>query len=90
MSTPLNNLPLKTQIQGDNTDLQDPLVKDVLKEFEEELAASKKTQEYIPPVQHYQHPPQQMPQQIQQQPQQQQQQQQQQPHMPQYIPQQTS
>lgn len=73
MSTPLTKLPIKAQVQGDNTDLQDPLVQDVLKEFEEELAASKKTQ----PVQNYMPIPQQMPQQMPQQiPQQ----------MPQYAP----
>ena len=42
MATPLTNIPLKTQHSGDNNELQDPLVQDVLKEFEEEIAASKK------------------------------------------------
>ena len=64
MATPINNLPLKTQPSlEEQKDLQDPLVQDVLKEFEEELNASKKSQ---PPLQpppspfppHYQQPPQ--------------------------------
>jgi hypothetical protein len=42
MATPLTNIPLKTQHSGDNNELQDPMVQDVLKEFEEEIAASKK------------------------------------------------
>lgn len=41
MSTPLNNIPLKSNQQMDQTELQDPLVQDVLKEFEEEVAAAK-------------------------------------------------
>ena len=57
MATPLTNIPLKTQHTGDNNDLHDPLVQDVLKEFEEEIAASKK----ITPQQPYQLPPQQHP-----------------------------
>jgi hypothetical protein len=43
MSTPLNNLPLKTQQSNeDNNDINDPLVQDVLNEFQEELNSSKK------------------------------------------------
>lgn len=43
MSTPLNNLPLKTQTSNEeNTDLNDPMVQDVLNEFQEELLMSQK------------------------------------------------
>ena len=42
MSTPITNLPLKTQQNIDTNELQDPLVQDILKEFEEEVAAAKK------------------------------------------------
>ena len=43
MSTPLNNLPLKTQQSNDDSnDINDPLVQDVLNEFQEELNSSKK------------------------------------------------
>jgi len=56
MSTPLTNIPLKTQqpisVSPDNNDLQDPMVQDVLKEFEEEVAAAKK----INPTNQYQIP----------------------------------
>lgn len=42
MSTPLNNLPLKTQhTNEDANDIQDPMVQDVLNEFQEELNSSK-------------------------------------------------
>jgi hypothetical protein len=57
MSTPLTNIPLKSQqaiaVSPDNNDLQDPMVQDVLKEFEEEVAAAKK----INPPKQYQMPP---------------------------------
>ena len=43
MSTPLNNLPLKTQNSNDeNNDINDPMVQDVLNEFQEELIMSQK------------------------------------------------
>lgn len=43
MSTPINNLPLKTQQStDDSSDINDPLVQDVLNEFQEELVMSKK------------------------------------------------
>jgi hypothetical protein len=63
MSTPLANLPIKTQQNGSNNELQDPLVQDVLKEFEEEIAASKKNtfsnpQFQLPPPQFQPPPPQ--------------------------------
>ena len=55
MSTPLNNLPIKS---GQANDIQDPLVQDVLKEFEEEIAAAKKPPIYqLPPQQQLQTPP---------------------------------
>lgn len=44
MSTPLNNLPLKTQknIETNDNDINDPMVQDVLNEFQEELAINNK------------------------------------------------
>jgi hypothetical protein len=68
MATPLNNLPLKTQQDNnDISDINDPMVQDVLNEFQEELMMSKKSQEgHVPPQQlpqlpqhpqqHLQHP----------------------------------
>ena len=43
MSTPINTLPLKTQQSNisDTNDINDPLVQDVLNEFQEELMISK-------------------------------------------------
>jgi flagellar motor protein MotB len=43
MSTPISTLPLKTQQTnvGDTNDINDPLVQDVLSEFQEELMMSK-------------------------------------------------
>lgn len=83
MSTPTNSLPLKTdRTTIDQSDINDPIVQDVLNEFREELMTSKnnedngKHQQTTPqysPVQQFQ----QLPQQPQQQPQQQQQYQQQ-------------
>jgi len=42
MSTPLNNLPLKTQknIESTDNDINDPMVQDVLNEFQEELSVN--------------------------------------------------
>ena len=55
MATPINNLPLRTQISTDEQkDIQDPMVQDVLKEFQEELNASNR----IPQQQVQQSPPQ--------------------------------
>lgn len=46
MATPINNLPLRTQISTDEQkDIQDPMVQDVLKEFQEELNASNRIQQ---------------------------------------------
>jgi hypothetical protein len=58
MATPLNNLPLKTQQDNsDTSDINDPMVQDVLNEFQEELMMSKKTHEgHVPPQQLPQHP----------------------------------
>lgn len=44
MSTPINTLPLKTQQTNvsDSNDINDPLVQDVLSEFQEELMMSKR------------------------------------------------
>jgi preprotein translocase subunit SecF len=42
MSTPINTLPLKTQQTNiDTNDINDPIVQDVLNEFQEELLSSK-------------------------------------------------
>jgi hypothetical protein len=76
MSTPINQLPLKTtQVESDTSDMDDPLIQGVLKEFEDEIAASQPprqlhehTQQVLQPVQHIQ-PVQQPQQMIQQQPQ---------------------
>jgi len=58
MSTPLTNIPVNSQqavtVSPDNNDLQDPMVQDVLKEFEEEVAAAKKIN---PPKQYQMSPP---------------------------------
>lgn len=60
MSTPLNTLPLKTQQSNEETsDINDPMVQDVLNEFQEELMISKMHDEkpqHIQPI-IYQHPP---------------------------------
>jgi len=62
MSTPVNTLPLKTQQSNisDTNDINDPLVQDVLNEFQEELMISK---QHAPPLQHMHHqqPPMMMP-----------------------------
>lgn len=44
MSTPLNNLPLKTQknIETNDNDINDPMVQDVLNEFQEEISVNNK------------------------------------------------
>lgn len=57
MSTPLNNLPLKTQknVETNDNDINDPMVQDVLNEFQEELIINSKENTYNPP------PPQQPP-----------------------------
>ena len=87
MSTPINTLPLKTQQTNvsDSNDINDPLVQDVLSEFQEELMMSKRppiSQEQL--IQQQQMQQQQMlQQQMQQQQMQQLQRQQQQPPPPQ-------
>ena len=60
MSTPISTLPMKTQPVGgasEANDINDPIVQDVLNEFQEELMLSK--QPKMPP--YSQHPPQQVP-----------------------------
>ena len=60
MSTPISTLPMKTQPVGgasEANDINDPIVQDVLNEFQEELMLSK--QPKMPP--HPQHSPQQVP-----------------------------
>jgi hypothetical protein len=67
MSTPINTLPLKTQQpnMSDTSDINDPIVQDVLNEFQEELMMSKhsKSQQspisQMPPLPMYQQPTQQ-------------------------------
>jgi hypothetical protein len=60
MSTPINTLPLKTQQSstGDVNDINDPIVQDVLNEFQEELMISK--QPKTPQISHQQQQHQQM------------------------------
>lgn len=52
MSTPLNTLPLKTQQTEDASDINDPMVQDVLNEFQEELLMSNKKNDQMQQVQH--------------------------------------
>lgn len=62
MSTPVNNLPLKTQQNTEQTDndINDPMVQDVLNEFQEELAVNNKPENISKSPQINQSPPQQM------------------------------
>lgn len=70
MSTPISTLPLKTQPSAEANDINDPVVQDVLNEFQDELMMSKKSampqhphpqmppmppQQPYPPQQHSQH-----------------------------------
>ena len=52
MSTPINTLPLKTQQPNisDTSDINDPIVQDVLNEFQEELMMSKHSKSQQPPI----------------------------------------
>lgn len=66
MSTPLSNIPLKTQhVNDDNNDINDPMVQDVLNEFQEELLTTQNQSQniqqpvqvqYQKPVQSFNHP----------------------------------
>ena len=81
MSTPINTLPLKTQHAGaagatDVNDINDPIVQDVLNEFQEELMISKQPKSLQPPQSQY------MPQMLPPPPPQHSQHSQHQPHMP--------
>lgn len=60
MSTPINNIPLKTTNDNKEDDSNDPLVQDVLKEFENEILSQKKNDIPQQPIhqQQYQPPPQ--------------------------------
>lgn len=62
MSTPVNNLPLKTQQNTEQTDndINDPMVQDVLNEFQEELAVNNKPENISKSPQVNQSSPQQM------------------------------
>jgi len=52
MSTPIHQLPLKTsQVAPDTSDMDDPLIQGVLKEFEDEMAANQPPQQPMQPVQ---------------------------------------
>ncbi len=44
MSTPLNELPLKTSDTANSTELDDPTIQNVLKDFENELSGSSKNE----------------------------------------------
>ena len=59
MSTPISTLPMKTQQTGSNeaNDINDPIVQDVLNEFQEELMLSKQPRAPLAPLQpQSQHP----------------------------------
>ena len=66
MSTPISTLPLKTQPSSEANDINDPVVQDVLNEFQDELMMSKQSKSHPPmpqqpqypsmPPQHSQHP----------------------------------
>ena len=53
MSTPISTLPMKTQQTGSNeaNDINDPIVQDVLNEFQEELMLSKQPRAPLAPLQ---------------------------------------
>ena len=64
MSTPISTLPLKTQPSAEANDINDPVVQDVLNEFQDELMMSKKSampqHPQMPPMPpHQPYPPQQ-------------------------------
>ena len=63
MSTPLSVLPMKTQQAGSNeaNDINDPIVQDVLNEFQEELMLSKQPRAPLAPQHASQHASQQQP-----------------------------
>jgi hypothetical protein len=45
MTTPINTLPLKTALtQSNETDLDDPMIQNVLREFEDEMVSSKQAE----------------------------------------------
>jgi len=46
MSTPISTLPLKTQSSGETNDINDPVVQDVLNEFQDELMMSKQSKSH--------------------------------------------
>lgn len=72
MSTPIDNLPLKTS--QTEQDIDDPMIQNVLKEFENDIASNSPPPEQMYKIQSPQQPPQHIPEQkiqyIQQQPQQ--------------------
>ena len=72
MTTSVQNIPMKTsKINNDNDDSEDPIVKDILQEFQEELKENQKSLLPNPPSQpdayqiNYNPPPQQLPQPVQ-------------------------
>jgi hypothetical protein len=46
MSTPISTLPLKPQSSGETNDINDPVVQDVLNEFQDELMMSKQSKSH--------------------------------------------
>jgi hypothetical protein len=46
MSTPISTLPLKPQSSGEMNDINDPVVQDVLNEFQDELMMSKQSKSH--------------------------------------------
>lgn len=70
MATPISNLPLKTSPPKDQTEIEDPLIQNVLKEFEDDVRQQRDAQYQQPlePQQYQQSAPQQFQQQHYQQP----------------------
>lgn len=69
MSTPISNLPLKTAPPQDQSEIEDPLIQNVLKEFEDDMKQPKEVQQqsyqqpvHIMPQQQYQTQPHYQPQ----------------------------
>ena len=56
MSTPISTLPLKTQPSSEANDINDPVVQDVLNEFQDELMMSKQSKSHPPMPQQPQYP----------------------------------
>ena len=61
MATPISNLPLKTAPPQDQTEIEDPLIQNVLKEFEDDMNQQKEASPQQIPLQYQPLPVQQMP-----------------------------